>query len=173
MKKEKTTKAKKPIYRKWWFWLIIVSIVFGALSDLTTDKKKTDEKAKTETVEEKKEEPQKVWTDDEIIDLANEQFKEFGGRFEKYDEGVIVYYAEDDIAAGIETLIYDYGIDNKISEDNKELYNDFINSFKTVSLAIDTATNKATMLNVANPTNKENIVISFIGGKVVYNAFEE
>ena len=56
---EKVTKAKKPIFKKWWFWLIIVIVIAGAVGGGNKDKTKetdTEKTAKVETKESKTEE---------------------------------------------------------------------------------------------------------------------
>lgn len=44
MSKEKAEKVQKPIYKKWWFWVIIAIIVIGIIGSLGGD---SDENAKT------------------------------------------------------------------------------------------------------------------------------
>lgn len=50
-------KAKKPIYKKWWFWVIVLAVLWGIGNSASDDKEQTEkktEKASTEVKEEKK-----------------------------------------------------------------------------------------------------------------------
>ncbi len=51
MEKEKGEKVKKPIYKKWWFWVLIAVLVFGGFGGSSSNKDKTEE-ATTETAQE-------------------------------------------------------------------------------------------------------------------------
>jgi len=65
-------KKKKPIYKKWWFWLVAF-LVFGFVVGQTSDDKpQTDEVAE---VEEKKEEPKKETNDKAVKKKEKEKMK--------------------------------------------------------------------------------------------------
>ena len=102
---EKNTKAKKPIFKKWWFWLIIVIIVIGALgggkgkTDKTNNKK--DDKVESKVESKKQEAPQAVQvTFEQMVtdykangSAADEKYKNkelgFTGKVTKITDGVI------------------------------------------------------------------------------------
>ena len=50
---ENVTKAKKPLFKKWWFWLIIVIVIAGAVGGGNKDKTKKADAEKTAKVETK------------------------------------------------------------------------------------------------------------------------
>lgn len=49
--KEKAEKVKKPIFKKWWFWVIIVLLVFGVFGMGGNDKDATETATSTEQTE--------------------------------------------------------------------------------------------------------------------------
>lgn len=94
MAKEKDTgeKVKKPIYKKWWFWVIIVLIVFGAFGG-GSKKTATEETAEpTEQTEETKTEEKA-----DVITLTAGEAGEYGKEITMNEgtdspETLIVYY---------------------------------------------------------------------------------
>ncbi len=54
-KKEKAPKQKKPIYKKWWFWVIIVFVVIGIFAPKNENKDNTNKTEVAETTESVKE----------------------------------------------------------------------------------------------------------------------
>ena len=46
---ESISETKKPIYKKWWFWLIIAIIVFAGIGGNSNSKTETKKETKTET----------------------------------------------------------------------------------------------------------------------------
>ena len=46
---ENISEAQKPIYKKWWFWLIIAIIVFAGIGGNSNPKTETKKETKTET----------------------------------------------------------------------------------------------------------------------------
>lgn len=57
--KEYIVKEKKPFYKKWWFWLIIVFLIIGAIGQNAED---NDEKDVVKNTTEKTSEPDKTST---------------------------------------------------------------------------------------------------------------
>ena len=56
---ENVTKAKKPLFKKWWFWLIIVIVIAGAVGGGNKDKTKEADAEKTAKVETKESKTEK------------------------------------------------------------------------------------------------------------------
>ena len=46
---ENISETQKPIYKKWWFWLIIAIIVFAGIGGNSNSKTETKKETKTET----------------------------------------------------------------------------------------------------------------------------
>ena len=46
---ENITEAQKPIYKKWWFWLIVAIVVFAGIGGNSNSKTETKKETKTET----------------------------------------------------------------------------------------------------------------------------
>ena len=58
MAKEKAGKVKKPIYKKWWFWVIIAVLVLGVFGSGGNDSEISSPEEATEVEEQKQEEKQ-------------------------------------------------------------------------------------------------------------------
>ena len=99
-------KKKKPIYKKWWFWLVAF-LVFGFVVGQTSDDKpQTDEVAE---VEEKKEEPKKETNDKAVKKKEKEKAdKEKKEREEKTKYGIKLWEEDD----GTKDFLIDMHKDN-------------------------------------------------------------
>ena len=107
--KEAKEKVKKPLFKRWWFWAIIVLLVIGMFSPKKESKTEPikDEPVKTEEAPavqepEKAEEPEEqalsfVLMDDEVGDYGVEVVINEGTEFEEKE---IAYY----IPAGVYTV---------------------------------------------------------------------
>ncbi len=71
----KAAKVKKPFFKKWWFWVIIIVIgigVFGQSGDETKKAEKpAGEKVEAEKTTEKKEEPKEKVKEDKALTLGD------------------------------------------------------------------------------------------------------
>ena len=133
----------------------------------TQQETKTEEKESEVKKEESNKETQITLSDDEIVTFLN-GIEDFDGIWKKYQDSFIVFYPSGDLATAFETL-YMYP-DN---EDSKSAYQQMLDSFCTLSSTVDKTAGKPCMIGIANPTNTDNVLVTFMDGKVVYNAFDE
>ena len=92
MAKEKTEKVKKPIYKKWWFWVLIVLLVFGLFGSLGGG---SDEEGATEPTQE--EATEETTENADVITLTAGEVGEYGKEIvmnegTDMEENLIVYY---------------------------------------------------------------------------------
>lgn len=89
MAKGSSEKVKKPIYKKWWFWVIIVVLVFGVFGSLGggSDEEATAEEATTE----------ETTAEADVITLTAGEMGDYGKEIvmnegTDMEENLIVYY---------------------------------------------------------------------------------
>lgn len=102
MAKEKGEHTKKPIYKKWWFWVIIAVIALGGSSSLggEDNSKPTDNPEATEQTEEAAEETNEAEASKDAIILEAGVLGEYGKEIVMNEgtdspENLIVYYLPD------------------------------------------------------------------------------
>ncbi|MBR0457354.1 MAG: SHOCT domain-containing protein [Firmicutes bacterium] len=179
-KKGNKQKTKKPLYKKWWVWLIVVVLIvgiFGALGDsdseeLSTDTDTTVEQtqateATTETVSEFE-----TMDDESIVSLLNSS-AEWSGEWKVNDDGFFVYYPEGEMAEAFSTLVTYYITTGEIPDEAREGYDSMVDSLCELSSTIESSAGKPCMLSIVNPSNTDNVLLSFMSGEVAYSAFEE
>ncbi len=194
--KAKTAGKKKPIYKKWWFWLIIAVLIFGGLgssgkSDETapeesaieqTQEAEPQEDTATEQTQETEPQEDKATTesqsnkvevsDDFIVDYLNAS-DTWSGKWKVGDEGFFVFYPEGDLAEAFNMLVRSYVSSGKIPSELEESYNSMLDGMCSLSSGVEDAAGRPCALSVVNPSNTDNVLLTFMSGKVVYNAFEE
>ncbi len=101
-------KEKKPFYRKWWFWLLIVSVFLIIASNLNKDNtQNTDASPQDSSVA--TEETSTEATLESLVTQEHEDWKEF----ETTDEGYQIQYKDTSLQLSETTLVND-AIDNYV-----------------------------------------------------------
>lgn len=193
-----TKKPPKPIFKRWWFWAIIVFVVFCILSSigktakdatLSTEPLKMSEAEPTETIpivttaatvntpESSETTAEPTEASDATVDpativsLIETTLK---GNFENcdvsYKDGIItINLWQDGLAAG--AMLAQAGNDECLDS-----WNEVVENQKDLCLSIvdfvETfgITDIPVSINVLNDLNKENVLLSILNGVVIYNA---
>lgn len=101
------------------------------------------------------------------LNYLNESFSELG-YWEYYNDTFIFYDTSDTITPFMD-FYYEYGA---TSEFNKQL-NEVIDTFASVAESIDTDENISATIAIANPYNKEKLILILTKDEVLYNLFSE
>lgn len=138
-KAETQEKVKKPIYKKWWFWLIIVCLVLGAFGG---GNKKSDESTKEPTEQTQEAEPQEETAD--VITLTAGEAGEYGKEITMNEgtdmpETLIVYYlpAGDYTVKNVGEYTTQVNVYEGFARDESTGYDDYTNVGDTVRLDVD------------------------------------
>lgn len=162
---------KKPLYKRWYFWVIIIFLVIG-LGGGTSSKKTTEEPKPTEEIVETISDEESTYLSlEETLDLlkSTETFSDKEG-FE------VNLYLKDD------TFFFELsqeGLAEAIiasPADGKEWANTMIESTNSIWTNIKDLTGRDDVnfvLNVLNDQNKENSILYVINDTVIYNAVDE
>lgn len=154
------------------------------------DKKATDES--TTTIEEqtqKQTETTQEYTSEEVTTAgsSNSSAKisdelllaslnanyEGQGTWKNTGDRQFTFYPEGDLASAFEVLAAYYLENGKIPPELEENYNNMCNSIKDLSKTMSDSAGEPCALSIANPSNTDNVLMSYINGVSVYNAFEE
>lgn len=183
----KPKKAKKPFYKRWWFWVIVVILVLGScgeISDSSKDVPTAVEPAPTTTIKEKpsieKKTPETETTVsvtsssadiDTAVVLIESVLKE---NFENYsisheDRIITINVWEDGIA--LDAMLASGGNEEFKSswagmvENQKIFCNSVCDFIDTVGLD-----DVIVVVNVLNDGNKDNVLLSVMEGVVIYDS---
>lgn len=124
MADEAVGKTKKPLYKMWWFWAIVVLVVIGAIAVAGGDATDTTEPAATEpaaeepteaesaqepTAEESPEEPTLTMGQQQAIDKANEYLRTFAfSRQGLIDQLVFEGFSTEDATFAVDHIAVDW-----------------------------------------------------------------
>lgn len=186
-KKQKVKKAKKPFYKRWWFWVIVVIFLLGSCGGDTETPAETTPATEMATtaapVETTAEATESVATDpveesagvslDVAVGLMESVIKENFENYEIYHEnGIITLNVwEQGIAIGA-TLAAGGDAENLAA------WNGLVENQKDFCLSlcdfVDTLglDDTMVMVNILNDGNKENVLLSIAEGVVVYNCVD-
>lgn len=175
-----TAKApKQKFYKKKWFWIVIaVLLVFGLFGGNGNDDKATTEDDSVAVEEQTQEETTSsenesvVMTDDILVATLNTSF-EGQGTWKIAGDRHFAFYPEGDLADAFTLMGTYYMQYGEIPSEVKDSYDYMVTSLKDLSKTMSDTTGEACALSVVNPSNTDNVLMTFIDGATLYNAFEE
>ena len=188
----KSKPPKKKFYKQKWFWIVIAVLLIFSLfgGNGNDDKKATDESVDVveeqtqdqeeptskptseSTSESKSDSSSSDVTDDVFLSTLNASY-EGQGTWKIAGDRHFAFYPEGDLAdAFIVTGTY-YAQYGEIPAELEENFNYMCNSLKELSKTMSDTAGEACALSVVNPSNTDNVLITYMNGETLYNAFEE
>ena len=183
----KSKPSKKKFYKQKWFWIVIaVLLILGLFGGNGNDDKKATEESVDVVEEQMQEQPTSesaseststdnssaVVTDDVLLATLNSSY-EGKGTWKTAGERHFAFYPEGDTAEAFTVIGTYYAQYGEIPTDVKDPFNSMCDSLKNLSKTMSDTTGEACALSVVNPLNTDNVLITYVNGETLYNAFEE
>lgn len=180
---------RKKIYQLKWFWIVIAALLVVGMFGVNKDDDKSavddssavaEEQAREieEQVQEQEEAAEETQggevalSDEFIVSFLNSS-DEWSGSWKIQGEHFYVFYPEGDLAEAFELLGNYYKETGEIYPDIKEPFDAMVDGMRSLSASISDVIGEPCALAVANPVNTDNVILTFMSGVVIYNAFEE
>ena len=136
-------------------------------AETETTTKATTKKAETEITKKKAK-----LTDNQIVTFLNSSSDAWSGEWKAQDDGFFVFYPEGDLADAFSMLAITYSSTGTIPAEMEDSFNIMVTSMKELSTSVEDTAGKPCSLSIVNPANTDNILLTFMSGEVLYNAFQ-